>query len=413
MIVTTYVITSHKLIFFSLQLTMTSMAPSAIAVQRSTKSSRVSLKHELADILNSCAPKDLDPEALDNGNDDDYDDDTSTHGSDMDSDMGAGDKGMEHYVAVGKSGLRAQIDEQAVSEALGRRYPGKMVKRGDLYVSDDEEKETIIEGEEQEKESQDQVLSKEVEKQNEKELQAERLPLEIMEVIVSESSSDEEIDSNYAFGESDKENENTKPELKGSEMTKGGVVPKTVPRNSSEEKNIDQRGAEDVDLSELGEGDDSSSVEEDDIYSAEEENEDQGSSSDEESDPGSDFISDSDAVRSELRKAMAADAAPTATYIPSAVASTDVEKGTAVRAQQAIFDGFLGGRMKIQPALIAANELVLIQEEGGVKDTNASDVSDIWKQAETAAVRLWNSIAEMRMASSLEPMPSPRLTYQF
>ena len=376
------------------------MAPSAIAVQRSTRSSRVSLKHELADILNSCAPKDFDPEALDDGNDDDYDDDASTHGSEMDSDMGAEDRGMGHYVAVGKSALRAQIDEQAVSEALGRRYPGKMVKRGDLYMSDDEEKETTIEEECQEKEDQDQVLSKEVEKQDENELEAERLPLKLMEDIASESSSDEEIDGNYAFGESDKENEGTKFELRGSETTKGGVVPKTVPRNSSEEGNIDQRGAEDVDLSRLGEGDGSSSVEEDEIYSAEEENEVQGASSDEES--------DSDAARSELRKAMAADAAPTAAYTPSAVASTDVEKGTAVRAQQAIFDGFLSGRMKIQPALIAANELVLIQEEGGVKDTNASDVSDIWKQTETAVVKLWNSIAEMRMASSLEPMPSPR-----
>ena len=357
------------------------MASSGIATQLSTRPSRVSLKHELADILNSCAPKDFDPEALDDGNDDNYDDDTGTDGSDMGSDMGAVDRGREHYVAVGKSELRAQIDEQAVSEALGRRYVGKRVKRRDLYVGDDEEKEAIIEEEEEEE-----------------------LPLEMFEETTSEGSSDEEIDSNYAFGESEKENEYTKFKFRGSRATRG-VVPKkggTITGDNSEEENISQRcEGKDMDLSGLEEDDYPSNMEEDGIYSAEgEENEVQDADSDKESNSDSDSIHNSNAARAELRKAMAADTSPTATYTFSAVASTDVKKGSAVRAQQTTFDAFLSGRMKLQPALITANEFALIQEDGE-KDTNTSDISDIWKQAETAAIRLWNAIAEMRVASLL------------
>ncbi|RPB29530.1 hypothetical protein L211DRAFT_864161 [Terfezia boudieri ATCC MYA-4762] len=334
-----------------------------------------SLKDELADLLDAgTKPKDFDPEAPDRFDDEGKSDsglDTSEG-----SDIGEGGMGREHYVAVGKSKLRARIEQQQGPEALGVQYVGKKVKRGDLY------------GDEEEDGLYDELDDNE-----------EGLPFETLERVVGEEGSDEEIDSDAAFGESDEEKQWAKFKFKGSKTTKGGVPPKkgakVVGSSSDDEENEEDGGAglsslDDTDTeSERGDGD---GREEDEVeveVEDEDEDKDDDSEGNEEAESDSGSGSDSSSAHAEFRKAFAGPTAPTTPTI----ANTDIEKGTAVRAQQATFDGLLGGRVKLQKGLIAANDLALLEEDGKI---NAPSTQDTWKEAEKAAVKLWNAIAEMR-----------------
>ncbi|KAF8459431.1 hypothetical protein BGX38DRAFT_11778 [Terfezia claveryi] len=352
----------------------------------SRASGSTSFKEELADLIDAgTKPKDFDPEAPDRFDDEDKSDsglDTSEG-----TDISDGGKGREHYVAVGKSKLRARIEQQQGPEALGVQYMGKKVNRGDLYG--DEGKDGL-----------DDELDDELDDNEE------GLPFEMLERVVGEEGADEEIDSDAAFGESDEEKQWAKFKFKGSRTTKGGVPPKkcakVVGSSSYDKENEEDGGAglsglDDTD-SEPGSGDDDGGEEneeeddDEDEGEDEDEDEDEDSEDDEDAESDSGSGSDSSSAHAELRKAFAGPTAPTTPTI----ANTDIEKGTAVRVQQATFDGLLGGRVKLQKGLIAVNDLAFLEEDGKI---NAPSTQDTWKEAEKAAVKLWNAIAEMRTVS--------------
>lgn len=380
------------------------MAPS-----RSTKPGRTSLKDELSDLLGSgTKPKDFDPEALDHSDSDD----ASDAGSDAPSgsDAEAEDKGREHYVAVGASKLRARIADQAGPEALGKQYVGKRVKRGEIFGSDGEQEDDDDESEE-ENEEEDQ-RSEEADTDSENEEDDEGLPFEELEGLVGQEGSDEEIDSDAAFGESDIDKEYTKFKFRGSKTTKGGMPPKKGAKvaGSSEEESEDEAEDDEDDnilsgLEDGVDGDDDES-EDDDVEDDEDEDLDEDEEVDDndednevaESDSGSE---DSDSAPTNLQKALATDSAR-AISASSATPITDLEKGNAVRGQQATFDGFLGGRVKLQKALIATNDLALLEEDGKLTDAD-KEGTETWEEVEEAAVKLWNAIAEMRMVSLTHP----------
>ena len=348
---------------------------------------RTSLKDELSDLLTAgTKPKDFDPGALDQSDDENR----SDFGSDVSegSDAEKENKGREHYVAVGKGKLRARIEQQQGPETLGVKYVGKKVKRGDLYGDvEEEEKEEEEEGGDEEDMEDDEEDKDEDELEDELSDDEEGLPFEVLEGIFGEEDEDEEIDSDAAFGESDEEKEWAKFKFKGSK-TKGGIPPKKgakVVGSSSESEEDEEDGG--AGLSDLDDNDSEPGSGDNDGEEGGEGNEEEDSEDDEDSESGSE--SDSDSSYAELHKAFAGPTANTTTTI----ANTDVEKGTAVRAQQATFDGFLGGRVKLQKGLIAVNDLALLEEDGKI---NVSSAQDTWKEAEEAAVKLWNAVAEMR-----------------
>jgi len=347
-----------------------------------TPTSRASLKDELSNLLNAgTKPKDFDPEALNRSDDEDTSD--AGQGVGEGSDTEAEDRGRGHYVAVGKSKLRARIQQQQGPEALGVKYVGKKVKRGDLYGrgdADDSDNNGEKEGGDEggDEDDEDEVGD------------GAGLQFEMLEGMVGEEGSGEEIDSDAAFSKSDEEKEWAKFKFKGSKTTKGGGSPKKrakIAGSSSEGEEDEEDGG--ARLNELG---DSNS----DAGSGDDEEDEESTKDGEDSEPDSSSGSDSDAAHAELRKAFAGSTAAT-----PITANTDVEKGAAIRAQQATFDGFLGGRVKLQRALIAVNDLALLEEDGKI---NASLAQDSWKEAEEVAVKLWNTIAEMRTVwSPLSP----------
>lgn len=123
-------------------------------------------------------------------------------------------------------------------------------------------------------------------------------------------------------------------------------------------------------------------------------------------DGGSDDTSISDALsepkaddRAALRKMMAEEQKTVAASLSKA-AKADVTKGRGIRHQRTTFDSLLNTRIKLQKALIATNSM----------DTSATETNDHPKAieaAEKAALRLWDTLSELR--SSLQPSTTKRL----
>ena len=100
--------------------------------------------------------------------------------------------------------------------------------------------------------------------------------------------------------------------------------------------------------------------------------------------------------RAALRKMMAEEQKTVAASLSKA-AKADVAKGQAIKRQRMTFDSLLNTRIKLQKALIATNSM----------DTSAAGSNDHPKAieaAEKAALRLWNTISDLR--SSLQPSTS-------
>lgn len=159
-------------------------------------------------------------------------------------------------------------------------------------------------------------------------------------------------------------------EEEGSEMEGDGI-------ESESESELDSRSESE------GEGEDESESESViDSFSDEED------ASDEEDKPNG----DASTQREELRKLMAADQKTVAATISQA-AKADAAKGKAVKQQRRIFDALLNTRIKLQKGLAAINELP------SVLSVDALD-TDAVKSAESAALSLWSTLEDLRLALS-------------
>lgn len=104
--------------------------------------------------------------------------------------------------------------------------------------------------------------------------------------------------------------------------------------------------------------------------------------------------------RDELRRLMASDQKTIAATITQA-AKADATKGKAVKAQRTTFDALLNTRIKLQKGLGAMNEMVgvVVDKEGegeGVEEEKRN--SEAIKSAENAALALWSTLEELRIA---------------
>ncbi|KAJ5604394.1 rRNA-processing protein bfr2 [Penicillium lagena] len=98
--------------------------------------------------------------------------------------------------------------------------------------------------------------------------------------------------------------------------------------------------------------------------------------------------------REELRKLMASDQKTIAATISQA-AKADAVKGRAVKEQRTVFDALLNTRIKLQKGLTVMNEaVVMIGEEDDGMEENGEAI----KSAESAALALWSTLEELRLA---------------
>ena len=99
---------------------------------------------------------------------------------------------------------------------------------------------------------------------------------------------------------------------------------------------------------------------------------------------------DEKARRAELRKMMNEEQRTVVATISQA-AKADAEKGAAVKKQRKTFDSLLNVRIRLQKALISSNSL------GAVEDKEDYDaMSEPYKAAEEAAMKLWNTLGGIR-----------------
>ena len=95
--------------------------------------------------------------------------------------------------------------------------------------------------------------------------------------------------------------------------------------------------------------------------------------------------------REEVRRLMSSDQKIVSATISQA-AKADAVKGMAVKQQRATFDGLLNSRIKLQKGLVAIEDLSVTSG-----DITSVDEKTI-KSAESAALALWSSIEDLRLA---------------
>lgn len=98
--------------------------------------------------------------------------------------------------------------------------------------------------------------------------------------------------------------------------------------------------------------------------------------------------------REELRRLMSSDQKTIAATISQA-AKADAAKGRAVKQQRATFDALLNARIKLQKGLTAINRLSVTTK--GSDETPSIDGEAI-KSAESAALALWSTLEDLRLA---------------
>jgi len=100
--------------------------------------------------------------------------------------------------------------------------------------------------------------------------------------------------------------------------------------------------------------------------------------------------------RAELRRLMNEETKTVAASIAQATRA-DAEKGQAVKRQRHAFDSLLNCRIRLQPGLVAINSLQLIDEND--LSVLIEDL-DAHQAAEQAALRLWNTLDDLRQCLS-------------
>lgn len=273
-----------------------------------------------------------------------------------------------------KSKLRKEND---VQQDLGAEYAGSSISRNDLLEADSDD---------------DPFGSQEGQTESDDEHFAD--PDEDL-VASFEVDGDEEIDSDEAFESGDEE------KFQGYTFRGGRAA-----KQDQESTEV----AEDLEDDEEDEEMDSSFEDFDGINGDSEEDKDDI----ERNDPQQPDEDDSDSTntregphepkiddRAALRKMMAEEQKSVAASLSKAV-KADIEKGRAIKRQRTTFDDLLNTRIKLQKGLIATNSM----------DTStkvAAEHEEAIQAAESAALKLWNTLSSYR--ATLQP-PS-ELTPQF
>lgn len=256
---------------------------------------------------------------------------------------------------------------------LGPQYTGASISRGALIEEESEDDPFGSHGEQEESASAEYADPDE-------------------DLDKQQSDADKEIDSDEAFESADEE--------KFAKFTFGDS--RTLRANGKEDRaeDLNDGGSEDEDMVNEINGLETT-VEEGDGDSDNTEMEDE-----EVTDGGSDGTSISDGPtepkvddRGALRKMMAEEQKMVAASL-SRAAKEDVAKGRAIKHQRTTFDSLLNTRIKLQKALIATNSMDTIA-------TGSDDHPKAIEAAEKAALRLWDTISELR--SSLQPSTSKSL----
>ncbi|KAJ9298592.1 hypothetical protein DTO271G3_3559 [Paecilomyces variotii] len=317
---------------------------------------RRSLADQLKD-LEDPTPKDFDPEDQDDG-----------LRSDDDRSVADDNAGREHYEDVGKSKLRKP---QTIS--LGKEYAGSKVSRTDLEAESDDDPFA--------KRSEDgDVSDDEAEEDEESGDEGDEI-----------DDDDDEIDSADAFGESDEERFKDF-KFRASKQSRVADVDGEGDSEDEEEGSEDgmevDGSASDQDSEEVSEGDfDALSGDEDD-----EDEEDEEEEEDDDDDIPAPAVGESE-EREELRRLMATDQKTIAATISQA-AKADAAKGFAVKQQRSTFDALLNTRIKLQKGLTAVNSLPVAAKEADSVDEEAI------RSAESAALALWTTLEDLRLALS-------------
>lgn len=204
-----------------------------------------------------------------------------------------------------------------------------------------------------------------------------------------QSDADEEIDSDEAF-ESGDEERFAKFAFKDSgtlrvNAEEDGVDDLEDAGSANENMDGKSNGLESAEDEEDGDSDDVEMEDEDSAYGDSENT----SISDAPTEPKADD-------RAALRKMMAEEQKTVAASLSKA-AKSDVTKGRAIRHQRTTFDSLLNTRIKLQKALIATNSM-------DTSATGSNDHSQAVEAAEKAALKLWDTLFELR--SSLQPPTS-------
>lgn len=211
-----------------------------------------------------------------------------------------------------------------------------------------------------------------------------------------QSDADEEIDSGEAF-ESGDEEKFAKFAFRVSRTTRANGEEDELPDEADDGDSEDEDTGDEInDLESEADGEDEIS-ESDDIAMDDE---------DDAADEGSDNTSISDGTaepkaddRAALRRMMAEEQKTVAASLSKA-AKADVAKGRAIKHQRTTFDSLLNTRIKLQKALVATNSM-------DTSATGSNDHSEAIGAAEIAALRLWDTLSELR--SSLQPSTSKSL----
>ncbi|KAH8427946.1 AATF family protein [Aspergillus melleus] len=309
---------------------------------------RRSLAEQYAE-LDDPTPKDFDPEDLERAGPDSDDDES---GRDVDENAG-----REHYQAVGKAKLRKQDPI-----TLGKQYAGSKVSRDALEAESDDDPFKARSGDEESDSDDDD----------------EEEGLEL--------GSDEDDD------EGSEESEEEAPKKSNISGKKGKRdVDLDMETDGSDELEGSEEGSDEDELpSDMDDDDD----DEDDDEEEDDEDEDE-SEDEEQSKPSKRRVKFNESAKSddrdELRRLMATDQKSIAATISQA-AKSDAIKGKAVKQQRATFDALLNTRIKLQKGLTVINQLSLADQ-----DTESADGEAI-KSAESAALALWSTLEDLRLA---------------
>lgn len=206
------------------------------------------------------------------------------------------------------------------------------------------------------------------------------------------SEADQEIESDEAF-ESGDEEKFAKFTFRDSGMSKAVADEGRADDPEDGDSEIEDMDETNNSESEVeGDDDESADVDMDDDESVGDADSDDTSISDTLTEPKIDD-------RAALRKMMA-DEQKTIAASLSKAAKADVEKGRAIKHQRSTFDSLLNTRIKLQKGLIASNSMDTF-------GTESIDHTKAIEAAEKAALKLWDTISDLR--SSLEPSTSKNL----
>ncbi|KAH1346712.1 rRNA-processing protein bfr2 [Aspergillus fumigatus] len=307
--------------------------------------------------LEDPTPKDFDPEDLERAGPDS--DDEGDEAADPNA-------GREHYQAVGKARLRRQDPIN-----LGKQYAGSKISREALEAESDDDPFRPRSSDEEE-DSEDE------------------------EEEDSELGSDEDEDAS-------EESEEERPQ-RSRTSAKDSKRQRKESQVSSDEKDGEGMDTDGSEETEGSEDDSEDGFDEDDMSGEFSSDDDQEGDEDGDDDEDEDEETDNRKVRfqetsksddrEELRRLMSSDQKTIAATISQA-AKADAAKGRAVKQQRATFDALLNARIKLQKGLTAINRLSVTTK--GSDETPSIDGEAI-KSAESAALALWSTLEDLRLA---------------